>query len=142
MSTDLQDFKRFLKQRKEAASAYVLGDAGPIRALSTGKSPATFFGPMGGKTEGAKRVIADYEKGAKAFQAGGKTRLEIAQINASGDLAFWTGLQRAKVRMQGKKELIGMDLRITEVFRREEGSWKLVHRHADMLAAPPKKPPG
>ncbi len=26
-----------------------------------------------------------------------------------------------------------IDLRVTHVYRREEGSWKLVHRHADRL---------
>jgi len=96
---------------------------------------------MGGRTEGAKKVVADYRKGAKAFQAGGKSRLEILQMNASGGLAFWTGLQHAKARMKGKDKPVPMDLRITEIFRREEGSWKLVHRHADMLALPPKKQP-
>jgi len=33
MSTDLDDFKRFMKQRNEAASAYVAGDAEPIEDL-------------------------------------------------------------------------------------------------------------
>jgi hypothetical protein len=41
-------------------------------------------------------------------------------------------------RMQGRAEAIPMDLRVTEVFRREEGEPKLVHRHADPLTAEAK----
>lgn len=39
------------------------------------------------------------------------------------------------VQMRGNKDAIPMNLRVTEIFRREDNEWKLVHRHADLLAS-------
>jgi ketosteroid isomerase-like protein len=39
------------------------------------------------------------------------------------------------VEMQHQKGAIPIDLRVTEIFRREGNEWKLVHRHADKLQA-------
>lgn len=125
-------FDAFLKQREAIALAYVNGDPAPLDAVVTSQDPASFFPPRGGSVQGAAAVASSYREGAAMFEPPGTGRLEIVQSGASGDLAFWTGLQIADVHMGEKKETTPMKLRITEVFRFEQGGWKLVLRHADM----------
>lgn len=135
MNNDLHNFEGFLKQREEASRAFVNGDAGPLDRVATHTSPATIFGPMGGYAQGADAVNAANERGAKFFEPGSKSDFEILQMSANDGLAYWAGIQRATVRMHGKTGAIPMDLRVTEVFRREGNEWKLVHRHADPLVS-------
>jgi len=134
MTTQAADFQQFIAQRADIALAYVNGDAAPLGAIVTRREPAHFFGPHGGHADGVDAVARDYRDGAAHFEPGGDSRVEVLQAAASGDLGYWVGLQHAKVRVKGKAEPVPMHLRVTEIFRREEDGWKLVHRHADMLA--------
>ena len=135
MNNDLHDFKKFMKQREEASRAFVNGDIAPLDRIATRISPATIFGPRGDTVEGADRVNAANMSGATSFDPGGESSFEILHMAANDGIAFWAGIQRSTVRMPDKDEAIPMDLRVTEVFRREDDKWKLVHRHADPLAS-------
>jgi ketosteroid isomerase-like protein len=126
-------FDRFMQQRRRVASAFVNGNPTPLREISTASDPATFFGPSGGVDVGAAHVLEINELGSHRFQ-GGTTELEVLHGGADGDIGYWTGFQRAHVRIAGNRELVPARLRVTEIFRREDGEWKLIHRHADALA--------
>jgi ketosteroid isomerase-like protein len=130
---DQQDFEQFMRERADAAQSYVNGDAAPVLALLSRELPSTFFGPGGGYTEGADAVASTHGKGAQSFQPGGDNALEFLQVFASDGVGYWVGIQHARVHLPDKAKAVPMDLRVTEVFRREDGAWRLVHRHADML---------
>jgi len=128
-----EDFDTFLARREAISGDYINGKAGPLVDISTVQDPATFFPPSGDRVKGAKKVNAANEHGAKAFGKGSTGRFEVMQSGSSGGVGYWTGIQHADVMMKGKDKPVAMQLRTTEIFRVEDGAWKLIHRHADML---------
>lgn len=134
----MKTFEEFMKVREEAAQAYVRGDAEPLSHVAALVSKATFFGPQGGYVEGAEAVLGRYKRDA-AHIADGETYFEVLQMGSSEDVAYWTGIQHATARMGDSKEVSPVDLRVTEVFRREGSVWKMVHRHADPHVTEAKK---
>jgi hypothetical protein len=133
MNDDLHDFRQFMKQREDAARAFVRGNAAPLGGIVARVSHATFFGPQGGYERGPEHVYSIYERDAAHFTSG-DTSFEILHMAASDGIAYWVGFQRAMARLDGTAEPVPFDLRVTEMFRREGDEWKLVHRHADSLA--------
>jgi ketosteroid isomerase-like protein len=136
MSSDLQqDFEEFIKQRVEAGRAYTSGDWGPFSQIVTHTSPSTFFAPQGGAKQGADTVAESYAQMAKWFAPGGDTQFEMFHMGTSGDLGYWVGFQHSNTRMADGNTM-QFKLRLTEIYRREAGSWKLIHRHADTQTEP------
>jgi ketosteroid isomerase-like protein len=130
---EFPSFEDFMRQRTAAGRAYVRGEPALLRFIAARAAPVTFFGPQGGVLEGTEKVLAHYEEDAAQFEAGGTSTLDIRHMAAANGLAYWTGIQRASVRIRGKRT--SMVLRVTEVFRFEDNGWKLIHRHADPLVS-------
>lgn len=131
--SEQQHFERFMQHRDSIARAYVRGDASPLGHIVASIDPATFFDPQGGVTQGAAAVASRYLDDADTFEPNSDSRLEVLHMSAGSGIAYWVGIQRAKVQMRGKPEPVQFDLRITEIFRREGDGWSLMHRHADAL---------
>jgi ketosteroid isomerase-like protein len=61
-------------------------------------------------------------------------RFELVAAGVSGDLAYTAGYEHTSASWDG----VPMEpyvLRVTHAYRREDGEWKIVHRHADPLSA-------
>jgi ketosteroid isomerase-like protein len=130
------EFEQFFEERAAAAASFVNGDAAPIVALLPKEGLASFHSP-GGETLSDSAAVADAFAGQAApFRPGSSNRFDILQRRVSGDLAFWTGFQIALAHIQGQDQPREMRIRVTEVFQRLGGEWKLIHRHADFRAAP------
>jgi ketosteroid isomerase-like protein len=126
-------FEDFLLERERASTAFVEGDPAPLLALSVITDPATIYPPNGTVVEGAVAVNAGNTAGSSAFTRGASNHFEILHSGTDGDLAYLTGIQRSTVVLKDTHDQIKMDLRLTELYRRIDGEWRLFHRHADTL---------
>jgi ketosteroid isomerase-like protein len=60
---------------------------------------------------------------------------ELLASGTSGDLGYTVSIEHGTATVTGASEAVPMRLRVTHIYRREAGEWKLVHRHADAVTA-------
>jgi ketosteroid isomerase-like protein len=125
-------FDDFLRIREDAENAYVRGDGCKLDAIVPHEGNASVHTLQGETVTGAQSVAARYLKGAEAFQPNGTSRFEVMHQSNDNSLGFWTGLQIATVQLGDMPRPVNMRIRVTEVFRKDDGQWKLIHRHADV----------
>jgi len=131
-----QDFRETLERTLAALRRLVSGDAGPFVDLWSHADDVTIVGGFGGWHRGRERIKANTESAASRFAAGRLLDVELVTLGAStsGDLAFSVWIERAEVTLAGRNEPATLTVRVTHIFRREDGVWRLIHRHGDQVA--------
>ncbi len=69
---------------------------------------------------------------AENFSNGTSYGLDVSAAGVSADLGYVVGSEHSKVSVGGEAPA-PIALRVTLIFRREDGEWKEVHRHADPI---------
>jgi ketosteroid isomerase-like protein len=133
--SELQEFLDTFVPRQEAADTEIHnGDPGPRMKLWSHEDPVTVLGAFGVAASGWKEVSEMFQWVADQFSRGESFRLEIIAAGVSGDLAYTVGYEHS-MAARGDGPVKPNRLRVTHVYRRENGEWKVVHRHGDGLAS-------
>lgn len=128
------NFESFLRRFEDANTAFVNGDASPLLALVSRSEQTSIFGGFGGHEAGWSQVGPRYEWAASQFQpSGAKVEFEYLDKYAGAEAAYSVAIERCTVRYVDRPGEHPHALRTTMVFRKEDGEWKIVHRHADPL---------
>jgi len=118
----------------EAETALHNGDAAPRKAMWSRHAPVTLFG-AGMSGTGWTEVEPIFDRLQSAFSDCTSYENEVVAAGASGDLAYIVAFEHTTASVDGAPPR-SYTLRATTVFRREDGEWKVVHRHGDTLASP------
>jgi ketosteroid isomerase-like protein len=113
----------------EADTALHRGDDTLRRAIWSREDPVSLFGAAI-TTRGWPAISTVFSQLAENFSDGTGYDLEVVAAGASGDLGYLVAIERVTLSMGGGPPR-SVVLRATTVFRREDGEWKVVHRHGD-----------
>jgi ketosteroid isomerase-like protein len=128
-----QDEVRQASDRFYAALNRMLnGDAGALSEVWSHESDVTTMHPIGGRQVGWEQVRPVWEQVAHICSRG-QVRLDDQLLRIGGDLADEVGTERGQGTMAG--QTLTFEHRVTNVYRREAGGWKIVHHHTDVSPA-------
>jgi ketosteroid isomerase-like protein len=128
------ELQYFLARLEDATNGMLNGDASLWTELASHADDATLFPPFGGVARGWEEVGARYEAvAARNTPGSASVTFELLASGVSGDLAYVVSFERSLIHTAGSVELQPGFIRVTHILRREEGQWRLLHRHMDPL---------
>jgi ketosteroid isomerase-like protein len=140
--SELDDFlTNTLNRQTKAEEAIHNGDPEPRLEMWSVKDPVTLFGAWGPCKSGTEEVTRISRWVASRFSNCSDYNFEVIAAGVSRDLAYTVGYEHS-VRSLDGGPVEKATLRVTHIYRRENGEWKIVHCHGDTLPldqSPPVK---
>ena len=145
-----EDFSRSFVPRHDAAHAqFVTGDPEPWLKLWSRREPVSVFGGFGYISSGWDAVSNTVRTASSRLSAASGYRNDIVLTQTAGDHAYTVSIEQCTACADGgpPREFA---LRVTQVYRLQDGEWRIVHRHGDIIQAsypapdltrPPQQPP-
>ena len=135
---DREDFLGWFNTTWKAAEvALHNGDAAPAVGTWSEREPVTLFGAwLNAFSPDAAREV--FLKLAESFSQAASSEIDLIAADVSGDLAYTVHREITSTTVDGQPR--DDVLRVTQVYRREDADWKVVHRHGDSGPEPVDEP--
>lgn len=132
----LDDLDSAIEQSHLALGEIAKGNPEPFEALYSQRDDVTLGNPFGPFARGRQNVLSTAEGAASRYRDGEIVGFEPITRHVTADLACIVEVERFRAKVGGSDNLSTIALRVTSIFRPEDGAWKLVHRHADPITTP------
>ena len=129
---DADDFLAWVRSTLyDAELALHNGNADPRRAIWSRNEPVSVLGAW--RSAVGRQELETLLSGLEQqFSDCTSYRFELLTCDVSDGMAFTVGLEHTSASVDGAPR--SYVLRATQVYRREDGDWKVAHRHADTVS--------
>ena len=130
------ELQNIIETYHAALDVFSRGDPEPMKMLYSRRDDVTLANPFGPAVRGWTHVSDALDFASSRFRDGEAKLFEPMAQYAGADVATILEIERWKAKVGGREDVASFVLRVTSTFRAEDGTWKLVHRHADPIATP------
>jgi ketosteroid isomerase-like protein len=134
--TAVDDVDRLIERYQQGGYEFLNGNPEPLLELWSRGEDVTLANPFGPPVRGFDEVARASNLAASQARDGQIVGFEIIEKCVTAELAYVVQIERLKARIGASEDVNPFDLRVTMIFRPEEGEWKVVHRHADPITTP------
>jgi ketosteroid isomerase-like protein len=129
--TDRDEFRAWVEHDLyDAEVALHNGDPAPRRALWSRNEPVSVLGAWRNAL-GQQGIDELFTALGESFSDCTSYAIELQAFDVVGDMAYTAGLEHTTTSVNGEPRTY--TLRVTQVYRREGGEWRVAHRHGDTV---------
>ena len=130
----LDDLDEVIEQSHLTLGEIVKGNPEPLKMVYSHREDVSLANPfVGPPVRGWQQAAATMERAASNYRDGEIVGFERVAKYVNAELAYIVEVERYKAKVGGGEKLAPISLRVTSIYRREDGVWKIVHRHADPI---------
>jgi ketosteroid isomerase-like protein len=129
----VEDVDELIEQFHLAQGEVAKGNPEPVKRLFSYREDVTLNNPFIPPVRGWERVAEVTDRAVAQVRDGEMVSYEIIERHVTPELAYVVEIERGKAKVGGSEDITPIALRATMIFRPEEGTWKIVHRHADPI---------
>jgi ketosteroid isomerase-like protein len=124
-----------MEEYRRAGLEITRGNADVYKSLWSRRDDVKLANPFGPPVRGWEAVSARLDLAASKYRDGRDFESENVSTVITAELAYTVEIERFRTRVGGSEELTPIAIRATTVFRREDGTWKVTHRHGDPITS-------
>jgi hypothetical protein len=112
-----------------ALNSALHNDLDPLSALWSHRPDVSNLSAVGGRASGWNEVFADFQNMARLYPGGRVAPRDITVV-AGKDMGYSVCTETGQLRSP-EGPMVSFNQRATNIFRLEEGKWKMIYHHAD-----------
>jgi len=127
------DLDQVIERSHLALGEIVNGNPEPLKEMYSHLQDISLANPFGPPVRGWDEAARTMERAASNYRDGEIVGFENVAKYVTSELAYIVEVERYQARVGGGEDITPVALRVTSIFRPEDGTWKIVHRHADPI---------